>query len=533
MIKKIILFGDFASKDFDDFWSRDYVFLKTSALTRLAYMLRAKGYEVKQVHHCTSFNKDELEYIMKEFAQGEKVLIGLSSSFITSINRIDYRFHASDRKDYKQEDVGNFWGEPAFKFFLNVCLLGKKNQFPILMGGFDIMRYKFKTTEDRRAWGMDYLKQMVDYFVMGNNIDVIENVCNNRPVKHFTMAGARIATSEAVTDFSDCASTPIYDDHIGHDESLITEIGAGCVFSCSFCTYSLLGKKAFEYTRTYESLKKEIVSNYENFGSRFYQLTDNMVNDYPEKLKYMAKIRNDTGIDLRWAGYARLDTIRKKEHAEMFKESGCAGVIFGIESFNKETGAYIGKMTDKDKLMESLNLFRDAVGDTAIASGSFIAGAPKESKEQLAKTYEWLCSSEGKHYLDHFIFTPLFIVPGVNETNDITKSRNNPFRDYVLDNGEDGRRGTGWTSPWGTYKEFQNLAIHYSRANNRSVTEAEAAHAMRGVFALPILHNLFEGKIEGVVKSIREGKKINVEYKEQLKFNNKKAIQDYKLKLLK
>ena len=48
-IKKIILFGDFAGKDFDDFWHRDYLYIKTSALLRLSYMLRKKGYIVKQV----------------------------------------------------------------------------------------------------------------------------------------------------------------------------------------------------------------------------------------------------------------------------------------------------------------------------------------------------------------------------------------------------------------------------------------------------------------------------------------------------
>lgn len=535
MIKKIILFGDFASKDFDDFWRRDFMFMKTAALLRLSYSLRKDGFTVKQIHHCTSFNKDELDHIVSTFSDGDPVLIGISSSFMSSVNRIDYRFHADSRED-DINDIGDFWGKKAFKFFMNIGSVAKKYNHPVIMGGFDIQPWKFTNPEDSRAWGFDLLNLFVSYYVMGNNHSIITKFCHNEPLEFETIKGkfksAKIVTAGQITDFSDSGFTVLPEDNISQGECLITEIAAGCVFSCSFCTYANLGKKETEFCRTYDSLKNEIVSNYENFGVRTYQLADNMINDWPEKLKYLIRIRDETGIDVRWASYARLDTIKTKQQAQMFKDAGCLGIIFGIESMKKEVGPYFGKMTDRNRLIESLHMFRDAVGDTAMTSGSFIAGAPTETKEELHQTYEWLISPEGRHLLDHFIFTPLFIVPNINEYTEINKARQNPFRDYKLSEGINFERGLGWVSPWGTYEEFLDLAIEYSKWNNRSVTDEEAMESLRGVFAIPLMNNLLEGKGEQYISSIRKGEKIHFTLRDEMKIKNVQSIENYKKSFL-
>jgi hypothetical protein len=56
MIKKIILFGDFKIGESKA--------LKTASVMRLTYSLRTKGYDVKQIHHCTNFTSDELKQIL-------------------------------------------------------------------------------------------------------------------------------------------------------------------------------------------------------------------------------------------------------------------------------------------------------------------------------------------------------------------------------------------------------------------------------------------------------------------------------------
>jgi len=531
MINKIIFFGDHAGKDFDDFWNLNYVFLKSSALLRLSYAMRKEGFTVKQVHHCTLFNSEELEHILTEFSQGDPVLICISSSFITSVNRLDYAFHAEET-ERAIPDVGDFWGKRTFKFLLNLGSIAKKLNFPVIMGGFDIRKYKFTNENDVRAWGLNALNLFIDYYVVGTNPDVISKFCREGSLPHEVIKGkfknAKLVVTTDVKDYSDFGFKAEANDHIAQNEALITQIADGCVFSCSFCTYSALGKKQSQFCRTYKSVKDEIVSNYENFGTRVYMIVDHMINDYPEKLKYLIRIRDETGIDVRWGSYARLDTIKTKAQAQMFKDAGCAGVIFGIESMKKEVGPYIGKMTDRNKIKDLLYMFRDTVGDTVITSGSYIAGAPTETKEELHQTYEWQLSPEGKHLLDHFIFTPLFIEPGINERTEINRSRNDPFRDYVLAEGQEKSWGTGWTSPWGKYEEYLDLAIKYSNFNNKSITAEEAMSAMRGVFAIPLMHNMLEGGVEQYVADMRSRKSIHYENKESFKSKNIQSLENYK-----
>ena len=233
------------------------------------------------------------------------------------------------------------------------------------MGGWEIEPYKF-LKEYRYKWGFDVLDEFVSYYVTNNDIDVIHKFCNDEPVNFFKIKNSRIAEGREILDYSDCSSAPIVSDMIMQDEALSTEIAAGCIFSCQFCNYAALGKKKHEFMRTYESLECELIANYENFKTRVYLLSDNIMNDYDEKLKFLIKIREKTGIDIRWTGYVRLDTIKRKEQAQLLLDSGIAGATFGIESLKKEAGPSIGKMTDKDKLLKSFDIFRNVIGDNEI-----------------------------------------------------------------------------------------------------------------------------------------------------------------------
>ena len=76
MIKKIIILSDFI----------DGIpkFIKAGSNLRLTYMLRKKGYDVLPLHHCMSFNEKELSKILDSFANNEKIVVCMSTSFILS-----------------------------------------------------------------------------------------------------------------------------------------------------------------------------------------------------------------------------------------------------------------------------------------------------------------------------------------------------------------------------------------------------------------------------------------------------------------
>ena len=196
----------------------------------------------------------------------------------------------------------------------------------------------------------------------------------------------------------------------------------------------------------------------------------------------------------------------------------------------KEVGPYLGKMTDGKKIIQSLELFREAVGETCMTSGSFISGAPTETKEDLRSTFDWLQSEQGKQLLDHYIFTPLFVEPWVNERNEINKARGNVWKDYKFSDDPDIKmRGTDWVSPWGTYDEFLKLAIEYSNVNNKSVKMEDAMVASRGIFAMTVIHNVIEGGIDEFVRNVRERTLyFHHDNRDMYKTNTKKLLQNYK-----
>lgn len=503
MIRKIILFGDFKTVRTTP--------LKSAAVLRLAYALRQKGYEVKQVHHCTNFTYEELDKIVTDFSNGEKVCVCVSTSFMAALDRKNVNLSTLTK-----EHIGFGWGSLSFKFLLNIGKICKLKNFPYLLGGWEI-KEKTITHADPEFWGYNVLAFVVSYFVEGKDIDIIEMVCEGKDIPYQLIGNKkRFVKTKEVTDFSDCASTPIVDDHIAEGESLCTEVAAGCIFSCSFCNYAALGKKKNEYTRTYESFEREIVENYKNFKTELYTLTDNIVNDTPEKIRYLIDVRNKTGIDFKWTGYARLDTIQSKEQAILLKESGMVGAAFGIESMYKPTGRYIGKMTDRSRLMKSLEILRDVFQDEVILTGLFIAGLPEEPVEHMKETWKWLNSVEGRYYLDNYAYTAFKVYWDNENKNDINKSRNNPFRDYQR------TQNDGWISPWSSYSEMQKLARIFT---------LERMNHLGGAFSLSYIVNRGYD-LKTLIHDIRESGKQGVRFRYKGLLNSEEYIESYKRRVL-
>ncbi|CAB4131622.1 Radical SAM [uncultured Caudovirales phage] len=502
---KVLLFSDF----YDNF----QVFNKTGATLRLAYLLRKEGLTVRSVHHCTSFTNQEIEYIIDSFSAGEPIVVCISTSFLGpmngSIGKKNKYFVRGAEDDPELCEPGLYWGE-VYDFLTRLGDILKARNIPTLMGGWKMMKSRFVQLDQHNAWGWDKLSEFVDYYVIGASIQPIIDFCNGKQLEHTQYQSAKVViTPSVITDFADCASTPLPEDCIGINEALMTEVASGCVFDCSFCDYKGLGKRKADNLRSYDSLKREIQSNYDNFKTRFYTLTDNMINDYDDKLRYLARIRDETGIDLRWTGAARLDVISKKADAQLFIDAGCAGLVMGIESMKKEVGPYIAKMTDRNKLIGLLNQFRDVVGDTVLISGSFITGLPTETREEVFKTYQWLQTDEGRNCIDSYTFTTLFI-----HDHKPTQS----FKDYTK---TDNKR---WISPWGTYESFNDLANYFNEQRSNMVAG----------FSIPDYHNLGLN-VEDVVAAVRKHNRTGFKHTHFLKklhANKDDKINEYKRKVL-
>lgn len=439
MRKRVLLFSNFYGG-----------FLKNASSMRLGNELRKDGFEVKQIHHFVNFTNDELRLIIKDFCENNEAIVCISTSFLSQEEERNLNENPSWGKSETGADV--------FSKILFVCLTAKLEfKAKVMIGGWIIDPMKFLDSNRKSHWKMGNLEKYVDYFVDGMGASAIKKLAEGKEQKVIV---GNLVSSDPILDFSDVSTSPTKDDYINPKEALYFEIASGCIFSCHFCNFGSLGKKKHEYMRSYDSLKNEIVSNYENFGTRMYHVTDNIVNDYQEKLKMLIRIRNETGIDLKWTGYVRLDTIKTKDQADLLLESGMIGALMGIESLYPSVGRYIGKMTDKERLVEILHMCRESWKENVIVSGTFIAGLPTETLESLVDTFNFLTSEEGYYLLDTFRFNKFHVTKSFDDKNEINKARNSPFKDYVITSGS--YYGSDWTSPWTNSQNIDKLVHHFN-----------------------------------------------------------------------
>ena len=181
-------------------------------------------------------------------------------------------------------------------------------------------------------------------------------------------------------------------DFIHPHETLMTEIGRGCRFKCSFCNFPVLGVKE-DHTRSADNFRDELQLNYDNWGVTNYMLADETVNDYTEKLIKFAGAVDQLNFRPTLNGFARADLlVSRPQDWDIMIQMGFIGHHYGIESTNPETLKLIGKGMHPDRLLPGLLDARKYFKSHSLyrATMSLIVGLPKETQGSWLKTKLWV-----------------------------------------------------------------------------------------------------------------------------------------------
>lgn len=161
----------------------------------------------------------------------------------------------------------------------------------------------------------------------------------------------------------------------------MVETTRGCPFSCNFCSVTTFFGHSFRHRPP-----KEVVAEIESLDKKFVFLVDDNIVADKEAAKEL--FRALIPLKIRWISQASLTMTKDKELMRLMHESGCAGVLTGIETISRNNLKQIHKSWNTVGIGydEALKIARDS-GISIV--GSFILGMDDDTPESLNKLLEF------------------------------------------------------------------------------------------------------------------------------------------------
>jgi hypothetical protein len=352
---------------------------------RIASELRNYGFSCQVVSYYTQFSLDEIEKIFEKYIDEDTMVVGFSTTF--------WNWGYGDSIPIRIEKV------------INLIRKNYQKKIKIVFGGPN---------------GLELLKQNnydIDYIFLGYADKIFSEFVCNLSLKKDPPAPDYYQNNIGVYNFKNnefnfSRSSVVYidEDYIFPGESVVLEVGRGCIFRCKFCDYPLNGKKKLDYLKCQEVLYEELSNNYYNYGIDKYVLSDDTFNDSQEKIQQLHQLFTSLPFKINFSAYLRLDLLNAhRDQIELLHEMGLRGTQFGIESFHDKASKIIGKGIDEKKSKKLLFDLKNEYwkSDVKIHT-SFIVGLPYEDRESFKKLAGWI-SDEDYCLVDFVQIEPLYL----------------------------------------------------------------------------------------------------------------------------
>jgi Radical SAM superfamily len=371
--------------------------VKTFGAHKCAHELRLAGFRTLVINHLHEFNISELKKILLSAVGSNTLFVGFSNTFLQP--QVEQKNPQRSIKTVFENFLphGNTV-EQEFADYLHSINPTCK----IVLGGTRTF-YNIRNPN-------------VDYAVIGyadlSIINLAQHLRDQVPLLKAKRNLNRITViDDPLADGFDFVNSTMHwcdDDIMVPGERLLLEISRGCIFSCRFCNYRLNGKKNLDYLKHYETIRQELLYNYEKYNVTCYRLLDDTYNDTKEKIDIMLDVVKSLPFKPQFWAYIRLDLMAKHpETIDKLIESGIVHMYFGIETLDKKAGAIIGKGYSAQKQIETIQYIKKTYGDRVFLYGSFICGLPAETKDSVRNTMQKLLSKEIP--LDNVYYRPLEI----------------------------------------------------------------------------------------------------------------------------
>jgi len=287
---------------------------------------------------------------------------------------------------------------------------------------------------------------------------------------HSVVAGARLATRK----FTSIVSS------------------RGCTYSCRFCTCQKFALRSWR-PRSVENILEELRYLASEGFRQFIFVDDNFTLNQRRVIQLSKAIR-DERLDMEWLCEGRVDNCS----SEMLKElsrAGCKVIYFGIESANQRILDYYDKRISPEQSMDAVETARESGIEVIV--GSFILGAPDETREEIRNTLEFAKRLQ----IDLPQFNILTVYPGMDIWEELRTQG-------ILDEEEHWERGVlvpevcPSAVPAGEIKQMTNEAFH-DFVLRPTYLLGQAARSLRSTFRMRLIMNNLV-RIRDIVDSINK-----------------------------
>jgi len=158
----------------------------------------------------------------------------------------------------------------------------------------------------------------------------------------------------------------------------------GCPFRCSFCGIRKFARGMWR-PRSVESVIEELELLQSEGYEQFLFADDNFTLNAKRVSKLCRRIREE-GMNIEWFCDSRVDHVSYDMFREMVR-AGCRCLFFGIESANQRILDYYKKGITPEQSEGAVRKARKAGIDIIV--GSFIVGAPDETRREIANTLQF------------------------------------------------------------------------------------------------------------------------------------------------
>ena len=324
---------------------------------KIATHLRKEGWNVEVLDFVQSWKLDELKEFSRQRVTTDTKFLGLSATFSIRF-KVLFEFVRWFKKEYP--DILIVGGSQAFHNCEGIPL---------------------------------------DYMVHGYGELAMSAILsgNVKYTEHRWLNGHKFRRVDATHDYMAARMKNLsthYEerDYIEPHEVLTVEFGRGCIFNCHFCTLTYRNIKD-DHSRAEDNLYKELLENYNKWGTTNYSISDETVNDYTEKIERFAGAIRKLPFKPNMAGYIRGDLlVHKQKDWQAIEDIGLNTQFYGIESFHRPSARSVGKGMESGKLQDGLLEYRDYMKSKGHfqAHLSLIAGLPHETLDTLRETKKWV-----------------------------------------------------------------------------------------------------------------------------------------------